>query len=98
VDKLKRVAVALGQPAARVALAWVLGRPGVRAPLIGVSRVEQLHDNLRALDPKLAPCDREALGAVSARGQRMLPSLFTPGVRQQVVFGGSKVAAWTELD
>ena len=42
VAELESVAAALGQTPARVALAWVVGRPGVASTLIGVSRVEPL--------------------------------------------------------
>ena len=39
-----------GQSLAQLALAWTLRLPGVTSALIGVSRVEQLDENVRALD------------------------------------------------
>ncbi len=94
VDTLKQVAKDTGQSPARVALAWVAGRRCVTSTLLGVSRVEQLADNIAALDLVLRPEHRTALDAVSAPEPRMLYSLFTPAVRQQAVFGGSTVLPW----
>jgi aryl-alcohol dehydrogenase-like predicted oxidoreductase len=43
----------LGHGPADVALAWLLGRPGVTAPIIGPRTMEQLDGSLPALDLKL---------------------------------------------
>ena len=43
----------LGEPPALVALAWLLSRPAVTAPIIGPRTREQLDGALRALDMKL---------------------------------------------
>jgi aryl-alcohol dehydrogenase-like predicted oxidoreductase len=96
VDVVRRVADECGESPARVALAWVLQRPGVSSTLMGVSRVEQLQDNIRSLDLRLSDEQLEALDTASAPTQKMLYSLFTPSVRQQAVFGGSAVRAWAE--
>ncbi len=96
VDVLRRVADEAGQNPARVALSWVAGRPGVTSTLMGVSRAEQVPDNAAALDVALSPEHRAALDAVSAPDAKMLSSLFTPAMRQQVVFGGSSVRSWRE--
>ena len=96
VDALRRVAEEAGQSMARIALAWVVGRPGVASTLMGVSRAEQVADNAAALDVVLSPEHRAALDAASAPDPRSLYSLFTPALRQQVVFGGSSVKAWRE--
>ena len=94
VDELRRVSAEAGESPARVALAWVIGRPGVTSTLMGVSRAEQVADNIAALDVVLSPEHRARLDAVSAPEPRMLYGLFTPEVRRQVVFGGQPVAAW----
>ena len=96
VDALRRVAGEAGQSPARVALAWVAGRPGVASTLMGVSRAEQVADNVAALGVSLSPEHRAALDAASAPDLRMLYSLFTPAARRQAVFGGSAVRAWRE--
>jgi aryl-alcohol dehydrogenase-like predicted oxidoreductase len=94
VETLKQVAEDAGQSPAKVALAWVTGRPGVASTLMGVSRVEQVADNIAALDLMLSAEHRAALDAASAPEPRMLYNLFTPAVRQHAVFGGSTVAPW----
>lgn len=91
VDVLKRVADEAGETPARIALAWVMGRPGITSTLMGVSRAEQVTDNISALDITLSPEHLAALDEVSRGDPRMLYSLFTPALRQQVVFGGAAV-------
>ena len=94
VDEVKRVAGEAGETAARVALAWVFGRPGITSTLMGVSRAEQVKDNAAALDLVLSAEHRDALDKVSTvADSRMLYSLFTPGLRQYAVFGGASVKA-----
>ncbi|MEA3125813.1 MAG: 1-deoxyxylulose-5-phosphate synthase [Caballeronia sp.] len=53
VDRLEAVAAELGVAPAQVALAWLLHKPGVVAPIIGVSKPGQLDDALRAPELKL---------------------------------------------
>ncbi len=48
-----------------MALAWVQGRPGVTSTIIGARTLEQLDDNLGALDVKLTPEQVAALDEVS---------------------------------
>lgn len=92
VEELRRVATEAGESMARVALAWVMGRPGVTSTLMGVSRPEQVLDNAAALDIRLAPEHRAALDAVSRPAHpNMLYGLFQPTMRQHAVFGGSTV-------
>jgi aryl-alcohol dehydrogenase-like predicted oxidoreductase len=65
------VLIALGEEhgvsAARVALAWLLGRPGVTSLVVGARTSEQLADNLAAADLKLSESDTERLDKVSAQ-------------------------------
>ena len=42
-----------GSPAAQVALAWLLGQPGVTAPIIGATKLAHLEAALGALDVSL---------------------------------------------
>ena len=44
VDRVAEVARERGVPAARVALAWVLHKPGVTAPIVGATRTEHVAD------------------------------------------------------
>jgi aryl-alcohol dehydrogenase-like predicted oxidoreductase len=55
VDRLERLAKDLGKPPAQLALAWLLHKPGVVAPIVGVSKPGQLDDALAALDISLSP-------------------------------------------
>src|SRR5581483_2039382 len=48
VDRLVEVAAARGVPAAQVALAWLLAKPGVTAPIVGATKLEHLEDALAA--------------------------------------------------
>lgn len=93
VDTLKRVAAAMDEAPARVALAWVLSRPGVDTALMGVSRVSQVHDNIAATDLRISADHLATLDAASKPQLAMIYGLFSPAMRQQVVFGGSAVAA-----
>lgn len=52
-DVLHQLSAELGLTCAQIALAWVRSRPGVTAPIIGARTVEQLEDNLSALDVTL---------------------------------------------
>lgn len=93
VEAVRSVADAIGETPARVALAWVLARPGVDCALIGVSRVSQLHDNIAATDLRLSDEHISALNEASAPTEAMIYGLFTPAGRQNVVFGGSTVSS-----
>jgi aryl-alcohol dehydrogenase-like predicted oxidoreductase len=53
VDRLSEVAEARGAKNAQVALAWMLAKPGISAPIIGASKMYQLEDALAAMEIKL---------------------------------------------
>jgi voltage-dependent potassium channel beta subunit len=57
VKKLKKVADDLGCPLALLSLAWCLKNPCVSTVITGASRVQQVHENMKALDvvPLLTP-------------------------------------------
>jgi len=54
-ERLTGVAEDLGVTRAQVALAWVLSKRGVAAPIIGASREEQLDELINAVDITLTP-------------------------------------------
>ena len=62
-EALTAVATRLGRPRAQVALAWVLAKSEVSAPIIGATRLEQLDDAVAALSIRLAPEDIAELEA-----------------------------------
>lgn len=97
VDAVRRIADAIGQSPARVALAWVVGRPGVASTLMGVSRPEQVADNVAALELVLSADHRAALDAASSPAEpRLLYGLARRPFRDQVVFGGDAVLSHGE--
>ncbi|MBN8997556.1 MAG: aldo/keto reductase [Rhizobiales bacterium] len=61
VDRVSEVAKKRGVSNMQVALAWILSKPYITAPIIGSSRVEHLEENFRALDLKLDPEEIKAL-------------------------------------
>jgi len=54
VDVVEAIATERGVPMAQVALAWLLSRPGVTAPIIGATKLSQLDDAIGAVDLKLS--------------------------------------------
>jgi aryl-alcohol dehydrogenase-like predicted oxidoreductase len=53
VEAVARVAAARGVPRAQVALAWVLAKPVVTAPIVGATKLQHLDDAVAALSLKL---------------------------------------------
>jgi aryl-alcohol dehydrogenase-like predicted oxidoreductase len=49
VDRLTEVAAVRGAPAAQVALAWLLSRPAVTAPIVGATKLGHISDALAAV-------------------------------------------------
>ena len=50
VDAVERIANARGVSMSEVALAWLLAKPGVTAPIVGATKLEQLHASVRAVE------------------------------------------------
>jgi aryl-alcohol dehydrogenase-like predicted oxidoreductase len=48
VDRLAEIATERGAPPAQVALAWLLHKPGVTAPIVGATKIEHLDDAIAA--------------------------------------------------
>jgi aryl-alcohol dehydrogenase-like predicted oxidoreductase len=53
VDAVVALAAELGKKPAQVALAWVLSVPGVDAPIIGSTKIEQLEQLVEATEIEL---------------------------------------------
>jgi 1-deoxyxylulose-5-phosphate synthase len=51
---LKQVAEARGEAPAQVAIAWMLSKPAVTAPIIGVTKLHQMDDPLKAVESPLS--------------------------------------------
>ena len=63
VDEAEAIAAERGATVSQVALAWLLGEPGVVAPIVGPRTFEQLEDLLGAADLRLSDEERERLAA-----------------------------------
>ena len=63
VDALTAVAKGRGEPNMQVALAWVLSKPAITAPIIGATKLSHLDDAVVALSIKLTAEDIAALEA-----------------------------------
>ena len=61
IDRLAEVAGGLGAAPQQVALAWLLHKPGVTAPIVGATRIEHLEDALAAEQLSLSPEDVQRL-------------------------------------
>ena len=82
VDTLLSVAGARGVPAASIALAWLLGRPGISSVIVGARTEQQFKENLAATELKLGEEELARLDKVSR------PKLLYPYWHQ----------AWTAKD
>jgi aryl-alcohol dehydrogenase-like predicted oxidoreductase len=60
-DRVAEVAGERGVPAAQIALAWLMHRPGVTAPIVGATKVEHLEDALAAAELDMADEDMARL-------------------------------------
>jgi aryl-alcohol dehydrogenase-like predicted oxidoreductase len=63
VEAVKKVAEARGAKPAQVALAWLLSRPAVAAPIIGATKLPQLDDAIEAVGIRLEESEIAALEA-----------------------------------
>jgi aryl-alcohol dehydrogenase-like predicted oxidoreductase len=66
VEALVAIAAERGASPAQVALAWLLGKPGVTSLVVGARTEAQLADNLAAADLELTAGEMDRLDAVSA--------------------------------
>lgn len=63
VDEVSAVAGERGLPPAQIALAWLLGKPGVDAPIVGATRLAHLEDAVAAAGVRLSPAEVARLEA-----------------------------------
>ena len=92
-DALRPVAEQVGRPPAQVALAWAVAQPRISSTILGASKVEQLQDNLAALEIRFTPDQLAALDQLSAPEPIFPYPIFTPAVNRGI-FGGNAVRAW----
>jgi aryl-alcohol dehydrogenase-like predicted oxidoreductase len=94
VDAVVAVAKELGRSPAQVALSWITKRPGVVSTIIGATKPEQLHDNLKALDLEI-PAKLAAKLEELTRPPVVFPYRFFENgpVRSRMLNGGLTVQA-----
>lgn len=61
VERLEEIASKRGVPLAQVALAWMLGKPGITAPIVGATKPHHLKDAVGALAVQLSADEIKAL-------------------------------------
>jgi len=61
VDRVVEIAKRRGVAPAQIALAWILHKPGVTAPIVGASKMEQLEQAISAAEIKLSEDEMKAL-------------------------------------
>jgi aryl-alcohol dehydrogenase-like predicted oxidoreductase len=65
-DVMTPIAKAHGCSPARLSLAWLLAKPAVTSVIVGAKRLDQLHDNLAAIELTLTQDELSQLDEVSA--------------------------------
>ncbi len=61
--------MAKGITSSQFAIAWALQVPGVTCPIIGPRTLDQLNDNMKALDVKLTEQDLKAVDQLNPPGE-----------------------------
>lgn len=84
VDQLKLIANAHQVSVAKVALAWILAKKTVASVVIGANRLEQLEDNLKAIDLNLSSTEMEKLNTVSKPAEAYPASFLKMTADQQM--------------
>jgi aryl-alcohol dehydrogenase-like predicted oxidoreductase len=78
VQELSPLADAIGVSLAQLSLAWCLREPSIASVIVGVTRVEQLEENVRASDLELSDDVLERIDALFPGRCRRLPSGSRP--------------------
>ena len=64
-DQMDGLAKEKGASISQIALAWLLAEPVITSPIIGANSIEQLKDNLGAVNIHLTPAEKTALDKAS---------------------------------
>ncbi|MGK3960648.1 aldo/keto reductase [Sorangium sp. So ce118] len=92
-EVVKAVAAESGKTPAQIALAWTLLHPAVTAPIMGARTLQQLEDNLGALDVRLTDGQRARLDQASAVELGFPHDFLARPMTRGVMFGDVKIAA-----
>ncbi|WP_437931273.1 aldo/keto reductase [Sorangium sp. So ce291] len=91
-EVVKAVAAESGKTPSQIAIAWTLLNPAVTAPILGARTLEQLEDNLGALEVRLTDGQRARLEEASAVSLGFPRDFLARPLVQSVMFGGAKLA------
>jgi len=87
--EVQAIAQEAGCTPSQVAIAWVRQQPGVIIPLLGARKVEQLQDNLGALNVTLSPEHMKRLGEASAIDLGFPHDFLAGNEVRDLVYGGT---------
>ncbi len=73
VDALQEVADNKNCTLSQLALAWTMHQPGITSPIIGPRTMDQLEDNLKAVDVEITDDDRAAIDRIIPPGTFVAP-------------------------
>lgn len=73
VEGLEPIAGEKGVTLSQLALAWAASKPGITSPIIGPRTMEQLEDNLKALEVRLTEEDHTRIDEISPPGTAVSP-------------------------
>lgn len=65
-DQMDSLAKEKGATISQIALAWLLADPLISSPIIGANSIDQLKDNLKAVELHLTPAEKTALDKATA--------------------------------
>ena len=73
IEGLQEIAQEKGVTISQLSLAWCMQQPGVTSPIIGPRTMEQLDDNLKALDVEISEDEARRINRVARRGDSVAP-------------------------
>ena len=72
-DLVLAIAAEKGCTPSQFSLAWCAQQPGITSPIVGVRTMEQMEDNLGAIDVEVTDEDRERIDEVAPPGGVITP-------------------------
>ena len=99
-QQLKPLAEQAGLTMAQLAVAWVLQNPNVSSAIVGATRPEQVHDNVKAAGVKLDADLLKAIDEVARPDRRARPgqdrvSPRQPPLTSSPILDDARLPAWT---
>jgi aryl-alcohol dehydrogenase-like predicted oxidoreductase len=92
-ETVRTIARELERSPAEVALAWVIGQPGITSTILGATKLAQLESNIGALAVELDAEQRARLDQVSAL-ESVHPYMYFGDIFQGMIHGGARVRAF----